>query len=170
VFDLKPADQLDHTINRLTYALDIASRRINNKRKKHGFGPEITRIELLHGPVSLDDRTIFEVGVRHDDFHRNIKLLFQPTNKRRKSVVQYRGKRDLTEMTIFIRVRDCFSQILTRISKRIGLVISDIRRQIDFWKKVGHGRSMPPKFTRKWRQRRRHVCHRQRFCPPMMSC
>ncbi|MCX6715705.1 MAG: hypothetical protein NT077_01655, partial [Candidatus Taylorbacteria bacterium] len=150
-------------------ALHIEQRRLEEKHRRYGHGPIINRVELVYQPAMPGDKTVFEIDVLESGITRTTKLRFEATNGRRRSVEQFRGKRDLRLMIIFIRLRDHFGQILTRISKRIGLVIADIRRQIDYWRRTDHTEPMPPYAERKWRRRRRHWCHRARYEPPMIT-
>lgn len=146
-------------------ALVIERRRLDQKYERFGYGPRITRVELVHTPIEDDDKAVFAVDVLQDGMTRNVKLRFEATESCRRPVEQYRGKRDLSLMVIFIRMRDRFAQIINRISQRIGLLISDMRRHYDFWRRTGHDEPMTPKEIRKWRRKRRHWCHRQSFLP-----
>lgn len=130
---------------------------------KHGYGPRILEMDISREPDYPDFRVDFDLVIVNNGVPRPCKLRFEMNDDRRHSVDQQRGKRDLSRLVIFLRIADRLGQIIHRIHKRVTLVAADIARQVASWKQLYSGQPMPDDFTRTWKRRRRHWCHRERF-------
>lgn len=149
-------------------AINIVRRTLEHNRTRLGSGPYIAEARQVTEPHEEDDHIDFMLIIQQrladgTPYERMAKLRFKITDDRRNSSEQRRGTRDLRMQFIWLRVRDCFSQIKQRIQKCIDLVISDCKRHLAF---LRHNEPYDNDFDhaqRKWRRKRRHWCQRESY-------